>query len=213
MNAKRSKVWIIDDEPDLAVVYADSLTSDAIDVTIYGSAEEALAVIEQNPNSTDLIVTDFHLPKMNGVTFLQTLRQKLIEKPVILVSGGTDREQLIRASNLTLTGFLQKPFDLAQFRDKILSTLNNRINFDIDAELIGCLKTQNNLMQEIINSLLIRIQLAEKHLLEIDQEKHFAFTNSKDNFRGVEKERRIALEIDQLKKRIENLWNQSTFAK
>ncbi len=213
MNAKRSKVWIIDDEPDLAMVYADSLISDPVDVTVYGSAEEALAVIEKNPNSTDLIVTDFNLPKMDGVTFLQTLRQKLIEKPVILVSGGTDRDQLIRASNLTLTGFLQKPFDLAQFRDKILSTLNNRINFDIDAELIGCLKTQNNLMQEIINSLLIRIQLAEKHLIEIDQEKHFAFANSKDNFRGVEKERRIALEIDQLKKRIENLWSQSTFAK
>jgi hypothetical protein len=55
--------------------------------------------------------------------------------------------------------------------------------------------------------------MAEKFLVEIDPEKQFQFVNSKENYRGVENERRIAREIDSLKKRIDSLWTQSTFAR
>lgn len=213
MTGSESLIWLIDDEPDLAMVYADALVKDAIRVEIFGSAEEALEKIISGAKLPELIVTDLNLPKMDGITFLKTIREKLLELPVILVSGGMDRENLVKASNLSITGFLEKPFDLEVFRAKVLETIKNKTHFDIDAELISCLKNESKLLQEIVGSVLGRLLLAEQTLKEIDPEKHFSFANSKANYAGSEKERRIAKEVESIRTRIENLWPQSTFSR
>lgn len=58
--------------------------------------EEALALCRQR--SFDLIVTDFKMPRMNGVEFIRQLRAADIQVPVILLSGFTDTLGLSEAN-------------------------------------------------------------------------------------------------------------------
>lgn len=52
------------------------------------SAEEALALFERE--TFDLLITDYRLPAMNGVQFIERIRRKTPDLPVILISGFVD---------------------------------------------------------------------------------------------------------------------------
>lgn len=80
------KVLIVDDDPlflELSKTFLEvfhNIPSDTVD-----SAREALKMLEKV--SYDVIVSDYDMPVMNGITFLRTIRDKRIDIPFILFTG------------------------------------------------------------------------------------------------------------------------------
>jgi CheY-like chemotaxis protein len=80
------KVLIVDDDPsflELSKTFLEvfhDIPSDTVD-----SAREALKMLEKD--SYDVIVSDYDMPVMNGITFLRTIRDKRINIPFILFTG------------------------------------------------------------------------------------------------------------------------------
>jgi len=85
------------------------------------SAEDALQLVEKQ--QFDLIVSDYRLEGMNGVEFLEQVRAKGNQTPVLLLSGAPDKAGVIRATQQTKADFFTKPFrigDLTDAMEKLL---------------------------------------------------------------------------------------------
>ncbi|MDD2789145.1 MAG: EAL domain-containing protein [Sulfurimonas sp.] len=72
---------------------------------------DALEYVRNNP--VDLIVTDIRMPKMDGLTFIEKLRQDGINIPVIVTSAFNDIEYFQKAIELKVDKFITKPIRIA----------------------------------------------------------------------------------------------------
>ena len=55
--------------------------------TLFERAADALAWLDKHP--VDVVVTDMHMPEMDGQTFARTLRERMPATPVVLLTSGT----------------------------------------------------------------------------------------------------------------------------
>lgn len=103
---------VLDDNPDVLKTLRKLLSSMGVaQITESSSAEDALAILREQKFA--VIVADYQLGGMNGVEFLETLRDSGDATPVLLLSGAPDKAGVIRAVNLPGVDFLGKPFRMA----------------------------------------------------------------------------------------------------
>jgi CheY-like chemotaxis protein len=81
-----------------------NITSDTVD-----SAGEALSRLEKD--SYDVVVSDYDMPCMDGITFLQTIRGKSINIPFILFTGVCQDEIVPKAIENGANYVIQKMGD------------------------------------------------------------------------------------------------------
>lgn len=116
------KILILDDEPDMALTIAEMLdfVSSDFKYCIAKDVYEALDLI--NDEHFDCIISDVHLPGVDGLTLIAKLREAGNTTPVIITSGRSD--QALKDKILQVGGFdfLAKPFDIAQVGDAVLAS-------------------------------------------------------------------------------------------
>ncbi|MCX6693404.1 MAG: response regulator [Methanomicrobiales archaeon] len=100
-------VLLVDDDPGILDLSRLFLEKDrAIKVTLCESAESAFKELAQHP--FDVIVSDYGMPEMDGITFLKRLRSSSITTPVIIFTGKGREEVVIEALNNGAMFYLQK---------------------------------------------------------------------------------------------------------
>jgi len=117
----KSKVVIVDDE-EIVLTSLSSLLSLETDyeVKTFLSSEEALKYIKNE--DTDLVISDYLMPEMDGITFLGEVRKLKPEIPRIILTGYADKENAIKAINeVGLFQYIEKPWN----NDDILIVLRN----------------------------------------------------------------------------------------
>jgi len=67
----------------------------------------------------DLILLDWHMPIMDGLTFLRNLRRQRIRTPVIMVSAEGEKENVLKAVHYGADGYVVKPFAPHVLAEKI----------------------------------------------------------------------------------------------
>ena len=89
------------------------------DVVQVANGREALKRIESE--TFDVIITDWYMPEMNGIEFLRTLRAKEETKdvPIVIVSGNGSKDDVARAIQLRVSGYVLKPFTAETFKERI----------------------------------------------------------------------------------------------
>ncbi len=81
-------------------------------VITYNDVEQALTCEELEKQKVDLIISDFMMPKMNGLEFLKRVREKSPRTVTILLTGYADKENAIRSINeIGLYYYLEKPWN------------------------------------------------------------------------------------------------------
>lgn len=114
---------IIEDEPELLEYLQDHLRDDSKYNTIGAeSAKAARTLLKAFP--IDVIITDMILPDINGLSFVQQLREEGNKVPVIFMSGVTDLELNLRVKELGASECFLKPIDLDRIQmaiEKILA--------------------------------------------------------------------------------------------
>lgn len=113
-NGTRSlRILLVDDEPDILDSLAGLLRAyvDAAAVSTASSAIKALDLVKMQP-SFHLIITDFHMPDMDGVEFLQLVDEMYPETPSVLFSGDPHgAADALARSPLTGVTPLHKPIE------------------------------------------------------------------------------------------------------
>lgn len=84
-----------------------ALTSCDIDsVGVYGTAEEALAALPENP--ADVAVVDIHLPGMSGIELVSRLRERCPEMMCLILTTYENSEIIFNALKAGAAGYLLK---------------------------------------------------------------------------------------------------------
>lgn len=108
-----STIMVVDDEKmittTLSTMFKVMLKENVI---VYNDANQALESEELKDNRVDLIISDFLMPKMNGLEFLKNVKEKSPDTVSILLTGYADKENAIKSINeVGLYYYLEKPWN------------------------------------------------------------------------------------------------------
>lgn len=86
-DVKADSVLLVDDDPDLRLIWRVFLTSSGVDVRVATNGDEALAQLASWV--PDVILTDVDMPGMNGLELVEAVRScpDLAAVPVVMVTG------------------------------------------------------------------------------------------------------------------------------
>ncbi len=102
------RVLHVDDEPDFAELLAEFLPREdsRIRIETANSADEGLELLTEH--QFDCVVSDYDMPRKNGIEFLEDLRDEYPELPFILFTGKGSEEVASDAISAGVTDYLQK---------------------------------------------------------------------------------------------------------
>jgi two-component system response regulator HydG len=103
-----SQVLVVDDDDTVCRIVGRMLSGEEYEVRAANSVAAALKIIEQE--SFDVYVLDHRLPDGSGLDIAGRIREKRAAAPIILMSGYDPSAIALRAGQLRINEFLQKPF-------------------------------------------------------------------------------------------------------
>lgn len=118
----KGRILILEDESEFAEMLSEILEANDFDAV---SLQDSLKAIEKTKEgSFDLLVTDFMMPKLDGIEFVQRVREFNRSVPVILISAFLKETDMERAAEAGVTRILKKPFESSEFLSEISALLD-----------------------------------------------------------------------------------------
>ena len=126
-SSKESAVKILTVDDSRSVRHMISMT---VELLGYGVLEaengvEGLMVLEQNPGEVAMILLDWNMPEMDGITFLKKIKadERFKDIPVTMVTTETERVKMIEAIQCGAKTYVAKPFSQEMLVAKISECL------------------------------------------------------------------------------------------
>lgn len=105
-ETEQKKILIIEDEKPLAHALQLKLSHEGFAIVATGSGEEALKLLAEE--HFDLVLTDLIIPGVDGFKVLETIQEKKMKLPVIVMTNLNQEEDRKRASDLGASEFFVK---------------------------------------------------------------------------------------------------------
>ena len=124
MESKDQKrLIVVEDSVSVREAVVFALSRSGYDVLSASNGLEAMVILERN--RIDLLLTDYHMPEMNGLDLIRWVRQKKIYKhlPILVLTTEGQRDVIMEARNAGATGWIQKPFAI----EKLVQTIRRFI--------------------------------------------------------------------------------------
>lgn len=151
MSTVGKRILLVDDDEQLVTLLSIRLSKAGFAVTAATSAEDGYQQARQG--DYDAIVLDLLLPRISGLEICAKLRAHGVLTPVLILSGQTQKEVVVRGLNVGADDYLTKPFN--------------------DSELIARVKA---LLRR--NKKAFGLQSIERHGLTLDVQNHTAHFGS-----------------------------------
>lgn len=130
------QILIADDEPNIREGVRQFITRRCPEWQVVGAArdgKEALAMAERF--LPDCIMTDITMPHVNGLEFLEKIKEELPDAKLLILSGYDDFEYAVQGMRLGVSDYLLKPLDTELLIQR-LDAVNN-------SGRIGCSRCSN----------------------------------------------------------------------
>jgi putative two-component system response regulator len=117
-------IILVDDEPDVRIILRRLLASvaDGYELVTVGTGAAALAALEARP--VPLLITDYHMPGMNGLDLAQAVKAAAPTTMVVLTSAYVTPELEKRGQAAGADYFLPKPFPFDQLEAIVRQALS-----------------------------------------------------------------------------------------
>lgn len=106
------RVLIVEDDEKIASFVTGGLKEAGYATEHAGTGEEGLHLAEQN--SYDVAIVDIMLPGMDGLTLIETLREKRILTPVLILSAKRSVDDRIKGFRTGGDDYITKPFSFSE---------------------------------------------------------------------------------------------------
>ncbi|HUH87379.1 MAG TPA: chemotaxis response regulator CheY [Pusillimonas sp.] len=120
MVQKSIKILVVDDFPTMRRIIKNLLKD--LGFENVDEAEDGVMGLEKlRNNNFELVVSDWNMPNMDGLTMLQTIRADpaLSKLPVLMVTAEAKKENIIAAAQAGANGYVVKPFTAAVLEEKL----------------------------------------------------------------------------------------------
>jgi len=121
-HMKRMRILVVDDIPEIAEFLQEMLGTDH-DVQV--ETRSALALELATSGRFDLVVTDYHMPVVNGQMLAQAVTAQAPATQVVFLTGSEDAKSLA-GNNQSVVTTLRKPLRLAELH-AMLATVSDRM--------------------------------------------------------------------------------------
>jgi DNA-binding NtrC family response regulator len=123
--AEQASILVIDDETGSRESMAIALERAGHEVRTFDDARKALEYLDRAPTPA-LAVCDLKMPDIDGLAFLDEVRSRGLDLPVVLVTGYGSIESAVEAMQVGADDYLTKPIDLYELRKRVLDLLETR---------------------------------------------------------------------------------------
>lgn len=176
-----STILIVEDEEDILELLEYTLQKDGFETIGFMQINATLEkVLEEE--EIDLILMDRNLPGIDGITFIQNIKQKGFNVPVIYVTAKDKEEDILTGFSSYADDYITKPFNLKELSARVKAVLKRTKNevevlkvkdivykksnkkFYIDEKPIELTHLEHDLFLEFIKNK--DILLSREHLLD-----------------------------------------------
>jgi two-component system response regulator HydG len=123
------KILVIDDDNDMCLLLNRFLTRNGYEVATTNSGTAALGWLQKN--TPDLILCDYRLDDMTGVTLLPKMKELHPAAPVIIITGYSDVKDAVEVMKIGAYDYVTKPL----LPDEILVTIKKALTEDSNSSL------------------------------------------------------------------------------
>lgn len=128
-DTRTHTILAVDDEPHMRRLLEISLRQAGYKVISAANGNDAITQVQQH--AIDLIVSDLHMPGMNGLKLLAELRQQYEHLPFIMVTAQGEIKTAVEAMKLGASDYILRPFELETLELAIANALAvNRIKLE-----------------------------------------------------------------------------------
>ena len=110
-KASLGRVLVVDDDPAMRRVCARTLGSEGWEVVVVDGGKAALAHVADGHATFDCVVSDVHMPEMDGFALIAEIHRHDDDLPVLLMTGDPSLDGAVRAIDNGAVSYLSKPFD------------------------------------------------------------------------------------------------------
>lgn len=142
MDNNMKKILVVDDDAQMRSALKEAVARMRYDVELAENPVEALKKLEHI--SVSMIVTDMKMPKMDGLSFIKEVRQKIGNVPILVITGFATVENAVDAMKEGICDYLMKPFSFDSLSGAIVSIMSRSSHNN--SELI----THDKKMQDLI---------------------------------------------------------------
>lgn len=125
---ERIRVLMIDDNIELVKMVKEYFNKHAVsDIEIVleaNNGEEGFNLIEKKQDEYDLVLLDLVMPKKDGKSVLESMKKKNIDKKVIILTSYNSPDMIRKTSELGISYFILKPFELKELENVIEEVMN-----------------------------------------------------------------------------------------
>jgi CheY-like chemotaxis protein len=132
----KARILVIDDEEIVHASLKKILVRVGHELQSAYSAKDGLKKLEQSP--FDLIIVDLMMPEMNGIQFLEALREKNSRPPVLIITGYPTITTAVQALRLGAVDYIAKPFT----RKELLSPVHRALSLPEDESSLSLTGTE-----------------------------------------------------------------------
>lgn len=121
------KVLVVDDDAAIRNMIRSVLAKMHFRVITATDGSDALLKVSDNLHDLSAVLTDIHMPNMDGTTFMHTLKYMLPKVAVVAISGSLSRQTMEQLDELEIHHRLIKPFSLNSLITTLQQALRERV--------------------------------------------------------------------------------------
>ncbi|WPK11752.1 response regulator [Lysinibacillus louembei] len=156
---KQAKILIVDDQ-EYNVSLLERILRRAGFEYLYSTMDPFQAQPLFEEVKPDIVLTDLHMPGMDGIQILQYIRSKDAILPVLMLTADLTPEAKKQAFQEGISDFLTKPIDRIELVLRITNLLQTRV-------LYGQLREQNQWLEEKVQQRTEELQQAKLEILNL----------------------------------------------
>jgi two-component system alkaline phosphatase synthesis response regulator PhoP len=172
---KKHRLVIIDDQYDVLELLKYNLVHEGYEVKMFFNAVDALKYI--NADNTDLLITDWMLPEMDGLELCRNLKMSVSTRniPLVMLTGKNDEIDAVTALEVGAEDYITKPIRIKELMSRVKKILRRNLTGETERartevkETIECGVLKMNLVsyKVFINNEPLELTIGEFKLLEL----------------------------------------------
>src|SRR6056300_951430 len=151
MGELAKKIWILDDDKSIRWVLQKALEKNNFTVTSFSNSNEANNHF--NHDMPDLIISDIKMHGESGLQFLEKVKTKFPNIPVVIMTAFSDLDSAVDSYAYGAYEYLPKPFDIDNAISVINSAFKEKESDINDIESSNKIIGTSKVMQEVFKQI------------------------------------------------------------